>query len=317
MCEHCIGRLKDGETVTARCVPESEDTGSPEEFFEELFRAGRALLRKQVEAEDTIVPTLVAADEIGRGVKRWITIKDRVLSEGPGPLRSSKVVDGARHTAGPRNLRAIEVVEEALILERMPVSAEAVKSPHPVLPGSRRPPSEFLIRFFPHARAATAEEARDVYREALEEEGVFPGEGHGGSVDYEFAGQHLYLRVKEMTLQRGMSDNPDKSGFPPSHQVGRFARVLLEEYGARLLSRKRGSGMAGVHLIPACVAVLLKQGGVRGRSEIQRLLNRELLAPVHGRSPFPESGYSTSESTQLWQNHEKAQKLIARTIETM
>ena len=127
LCARCLDRMsKEGEGLRY-WFPSGPV--SPAAEFEELFRAARVLLKQQVTDEDQIIPTLWAAYQIAHGSERWVNIREEVDQCGPTRLRRVRTEGAIRRTEGPRNLRAFKVVDDVLLVEREPVSAEIVGGP--------------------------------------------------------------------------------------------------------------------------------------------------------------------------------------------
>jgi hypothetical protein len=302
--------------------------GPPAARFGELFKAARILLKEREADEDLIVPTLLAAHEIDRGVQRWLEKREEVLRDNLTYLRRTKIGDGHRQTEGPRNLRVVKVVDDILILAYEPVSAELVssfssastydgyesltlkwKSPFwsETVRRNQHPYSAVLIRVYPHKKRVKPEEVAVHYENVLAAEGISYASSRNAFVEYDFTGELLYLLVTAGRWRMGKQ----KPSFPPPRLVGNFYYGLSQEFGERLMTRKAGFLMDADTLVPACIAFFLRaSGGFKGRAEIERLLNEHLFDGADKYLP----GTSVGQNVQLWRDVKKAQRQVMRAL---
>jgi hypothetical protein len=302
--------------------------GPPGVRFGELFKAARTLLKEYITDEDQIVPTLLAANEISRGVQRWVEKREEVLRDNLTYLRRTKMEDGYRQMEGPRNLRVAKVVDGILILTHEPVSAELVSSFSSAstydgyesltlkwkssiwsetVRENQHPYRAVLMRVYPHKKRVKPEEVAFHYESALAAEGIPYASSRNAFVEYEFTGELLYLIVTVGRWRMGKQ----MPSFPPPRLVGHFYHGLSQEYGERLMTRKAGFLMDAHNLIPACVAFFLRaSGGMRGRAEIERLLNEHLFDGADKYLP----GSSVGQNVQLWRDAKKAQRQVMRAL---
>jgi hypothetical protein len=275
------------------------------------------LLSENVRDEEQIIPTLIVANEIGRSVRYWIDAKERIV-------RDSLSRPPLHGRIG--NLHVVKVVDGTLILKREPVFAELVNSSWNadvsgpltfrwqdrawLIDRGDQPPYRegVLIRVYPYKRRIEPREITSYYEEVLGAEGKRCGNPRNAIMEYEFTGACLYLLVA--------SGVKYTRSFPPSSLVSSFYEGLAQQFKARLMGRQAGGEMDAKNLIPACVAFFLRaSGGMKGRVEIERLLNEHVLCEI---GKYLPEGTSAGPNVKLWDKDvKKAQKQIMRMVAVM
>lgn len=203
-----------------------------------------------------------------------------------------------------RNLRPVKVVDEVLIVERLPISVNIARCPN------TKVPEKVLIQVYGHPRPAKAEHVRTLYENALSTAGISYGETEMEHADMRFS----FVRPSSLYINIG-SNREQTMGepyCPHPYLVQEFYRMLLGTsseggFGQHLITRQRGGAPEAYNLIPACIAFYLKvylniYGEKYDRKTVHQLLNNHVLCEV-GKT-LPE-GYSSSAVNQLWRDVEK------------
>jgi hypothetical protein len=277
----------------------------PEKRFEALFEAARALLKEGIGEEDRVFPTLAFAGEVGEGYVELKAAKDRLVAARKNVERWPLEVDEFMRACPP--YRPVEVVDGALMLERIPVSVEIVNYVHPniVLPRA------VFVTVYPHRRLADPEHVATLYGETLRARGLTYSTHRGGSLHYDFYGGALHIELKhereDANVELLGADFEPK--FPTPARVREYYKMLVgtpESFGfARyLVPRSRGRGWSADTLVPAWVASYLRRRGkIHSRTEIHDLLNKHVLRETW--KTLPTEGYSSAEVNQLWRDVKK------------
>lgn len=277
---------------------------SPEQRFEALFRAARALLNEGVGHEDVVLPTLVLANNLDLGC-----VRDRLseASQNPGLWK----VETDRFTRVFPQLRPIDVIEGAVIVERTPVSVEIVNYAHPHIVV----PKHIAIEVRPSFRMVKPEQVAHLYERHLAAAALSHSEQWVGSMSWDFwkGRSELSIRIEypytSASAEVAASSLPEGGPrFAHPFFVGRYYEMLMGTaegpgFAKYLIGRSRGRSPVADALVPAATAAILRyHAGVESPKAVHRLLNEHVLRD--GWKTLPE-GYSSSESNQLWRDVKK------------
>jgi hypothetical protein len=346
LCEECIHRWNAGDHLRLMFASDlSSLSGSPAEEFAEMLKAAQILLKEPITDEDQIVPTLLAAYQVDRGMAHWKDAKETVI-------RNNLKHVPPRYP-GAMKLAVVKVVDGILLLEREPVFAELVqdlivsgmvwdgaasqlvsrswkedgskplasrwKSRSPSWQSmdgqARSDRTGVLIRVYPYRRAIQPREVASRYQEVLETRRLSYGGARDALIEYEFWNNCLYLLVAA-----GGQVPRDEVSFPSPQLVESFSGGMLQEFSDRLVTRKAGKKTDAENLIPACVAFLLRAShGVESPKKVHQVLNDHILdeswKDLALWQRLPRDGSTNSASRQLWGNVKKAQKQIMRVLD--
>lgn len=314
LCVDCTVRMRAEGTIGYR-LPTRDDSPLPvEERFDELFRAANVLLREDAK-ENEVIPTLALANEIGQGRPRLIAEKERFAEIG----EESKTWDEeahkfARHYGG---LRPARIVQGTLILERRTVLVAVGYAL------THKTPVDVMVTVYPHrTRLAASSEVATEYGKVLSATGIACDEQRTGHLSYSFYNGRLEITIRPGAVtQRVAEPQPgwrsDEASFPDPRYVGTLCGALVEQCSARgfsadLPTRKLKKVPMTENLVPACVAFLLKEYGMRPVKAINSLLYDCVLddAWKAGREPheiaqFRGADKGSSLHEQLWGNTRK------------
>jgi hypothetical protein len=302
------------DRCTDRRPTEEESLPPPKERFDALFRAARVLLREGIDQEDQIIPTLVFAR---------LACKDgSYVGASPFYPKLSEDAGGWERWVDKwvslyRSLRPVRIVDEVLILERLPISIGINYEAHREHPEDERPKMIWLAAY-PHRQPAKPEHVASLYEKTLKDAGVPYGEPHAGRMGFDLSESQLLITI-ERWLHSRFEPNPEGSSgftlrtyatpFPTPQIVQKFYQMLLgkpsgEEFYKHLATRTRGGAPNMDNLILACVAFYLRNSGrIQHRKEIHRLLNEHVLCEKrYKHKAIPEEGYTSSKASQLWRD---------------
>jgi hypothetical protein len=209
------------------------------------------------------------------------------------------------------SLRPVRVVDEILVLERLPVSVKVGYDP------DQENPKEVVVRVYAHRRPAKPEHVATLYEKTLVDAGISHDEQRTGHMGFDYYGPNLILMIRHGELVTRLNSprlgwRIDRSPFPHPRLVQEFYRMLLgapsgEGLVQHLTTRTRGGVPAAINLVPACVAFYLREyGKIESRKEIHRLLNEHVLCETS--KTLPDETYGSSATNQLWRdvsNHAK------------
>ena len=310
LCARCEEKIDSGETLSLDFltdISESPTESPPEVRFEELFKAARALLRNCVIDEDEIYPTLQFANAVGQGNTKHGDAKERLVKSVEHSEKWRAEAD--RFVSEYLSLRPLKVVDEVLLLERLPASVQIHNYPETDIP------QKVEITAYPHRVPASPEHVANLYEETLSDAGIPCGESTKGYMGFEFDNDRLYVRISQRrpvyTAYKHITW--PATPFPRPTLVREFYRALLgtssnEGFARRLATRRRGGPPAADNLIPAYVACLLKNvGGIEERKNIHRLLNEYVLRETW-KKPLPN--HNSSEVVQLWRDAKKVEERL-------
>jgi hypothetical protein len=277
-------------------LPTKEDSPlSVEERFGELFKAARVLLEDGA-GEDQIIPTLALANLVGQGVPRLVAQKERLVE-----LRNDEQVwdkEADRFARRYSGLRPVRVAGEVLILERLSVFVGITYDTR------RNSPEGVAVSVCPHRTLVEPEEAASLYDKALSKAGV-PHEARTGNLSFDIENDRLVISIWPGTVAERIEEPQpgwrlDNAPFPHPRLVRQFYAVAREEFRRELAARRAGPKPEADNLVPACVAFLLRNYGIRGRKKIHKLLNKHVLSNTW--KGLPEDGYGNSATYQLWKD---------------
>ena len=316
--------MGDRTVRVTRLMDNPPDPASIEQRFGELFKVARVLLSEGVSEEEIIVPTLALANHVRLA---WTLEKERsrlVDARGVSEAWEHEAeVFAARHVG----LRALDVVDNILIVERLPAYVH-VHTPTYVDEWDSGPEAgervgvswdtEVVVAVYPHSQPATPESVASLYEAALSSHGLTYGDAVMASLAVERREEYMLIIVEHR--DRTLPIKPDEPGwnpmFPLPERVGEYYGLLMGKpsgrgFAGHLTTRKSGPAPDPGTLIPACVAVYLKTV-LSSPKEIHKLLNQHVLRETP--KEFPEEGITLSESTQLWRDVRKARdRLVSAT----
>jgi hypothetical protein len=282
--------------------------------FDELFAAARVLLEEDAE-ENQIIPTLALAYHLSHGVPRLVAERERLVRCWRNEQLWTEEADAfARRYGG---LRPIKVAGQTLILERRPVLVTieyGVGHDNPL--GVRISAHPFRTRL------ATSKEVASLYEKVLANAGITCDERRTGRLNFNFHNSRLEISVEPgATVEYFVAPQDgwrrDKASFPHPHLVGDFYKVLVTTvstggFAADLPTRKSNKPPKADNLVPACVAFLLKDYGVRPDKKVNELLDKYVLDDAwksgkhaFGRDLFRDAIRGTSLYEQVWGNARK------------
>lgn len=292
---------------------------APEERFGKLFEAAQVLLRVGIDEEDVIYPTLMYANERGRGTR--IGFPSELPGGGMQTLEEYALIlasgqDGEGWDSACRwflrnhdGAVPIDAVDGVVILRRPNVDGGVYMYPNRDVEIQER----VIVRLLPYTSVPSSEIIAATYEDILRGYNVTYGEHPAGSIGYELTEDALLVTAyaaadmeRRISAERaapvfGSDLKPD---FPRPSLMAAFCRLLLDNgFAGHLADRRRGKAPNPAALVAACVAFCLKiYGGVRGKTA-HRLLNKHLSGFI---SELPEVGSSTAASVKLWRDADKA-----------
>ena len=308
LCVACTTRVVAGAGWDYRLPTKEDSPLSVEERFGELFKAARVLLEENAE-ENQIIPTLALADHLCHGVPRLVREKERLVGVwGDERIWDEEADRFARRFGG---LKLVRVVQGVLILERRPVFIAIGYSV------TTKNPQEVIINVYAHRALAEPKRVAFMYDEELSSAGIPCDEQRAGNLSFDFHDRSLVIGVspgtvvERTTVTEGYTvPQPgwriDKAAFPHPQIVQDFYSMLRHRFARELATRTTGPVTEADNFVPACVAFILREYGLKGRKEPQKLLNKHVLP--NSWKKLPEDGYGSSATKQLWDdvnNHAK------------
>jgi hypothetical protein len=315
LCDDCADRIRTGNAV-AYFVPTEESPPQPEERFEELFGAARALFEAGVVDEDVVYPTLVFANEIWHRLD-FAAARDRLVAAWNDTNLWREEAD--RFTREYRGFKPVRVTERVLFLELQPVFA-AVRNYQ-----STNVPEEVEIRVHPRRNPASIEQVTAAYKKTLSEAGIPCDVEDRVSLDSGFSEGLLWMRVKngwEVPEEHApIVWQVRKPRFPHPQLIGALYSALYgkstkgkDGYARLLETRQRGRVPEMYNLIPACLAFFLRRYGALKQGKVHNLLNKHVLRAYHPQGGMPEKDDGQryqSRKSQLWDDSKRVgQKLL-------
>jgi hypothetical protein len=313
LCEDCSGRLLGGEVVAFFLPAEEEPSPPPEERFADLFKAARVLLKEGKAEEDQIYPTLAFANELGQGLVDFIEEKRGLVSAwDEAPSSWSDAVD--RFSWRHPNIRPVKVVDRVIILERVPVDLRIHNYPIQDV----EVPRVVVLTVYPHKRPPTPEQVAARYDKELLSVNIPHAESNKGRFEFSFHDGYLLIEVHHNRTSippehMGGVFRDGKPEFPHPRLVGAFYKMLVgttsgDGFARYLVTRSRGQAAASDTVIPACVALYLRDyGGMKEGTATHVLLNKHVLREHWKKLP---EGYSDSASNQLWRDADKVKNRL-------
>jgi hypothetical protein len=298
LCGSCAHRVSVGDAGVSHWQPtENELPAPPEERFDELFRAARILLNEGVADENQIIPTLALANELGQGLSEPIAAKERLK----GAVKSNKSWEHetAEFVSRYGSLRPVWIVDDVLILERLPISVVVDKD------SGTGVVEEVTITVYAQRQLAEPRYVGSRYEEVLESAHLPHDESKTARLGFTFQERHLVITVQRVN-DKAAPTWQGTLAFPHPRVVQEFYRMLIGKFSgdgfARYLAaRERGGAPLPDNLIPACVAFYLREyGEIGGRKEVHRLLDEHVLANTWKK--LPQDGYGSSATYQLWKD---------------
>jgi hypothetical protein len=312
LCERHWEQL-DKEGAITIFSPVNESPSPPEEAFSELLRAARVLFANNVTEEERLIPTLAFANRAS-ALPELKALRDQFAEiEDDGALRKQFSADFYQRFRG---LMPVAVLDEVLILRRVPMFLNAV-----TYPGATAV-KEVVIDVF--MRSVKPEEVAERYERWLVEENLAYEESNKGTFSWAFADAYLTMTVAPgKELNEGQVARFSSSGrqlmFPPPQLVAGFYESLrgsvhrkrFRGFAYALEGRQSGHPRSADKLIPACVAWYLRWylrelGGISNKHKLARLINQHLLTPCG-----KEEIGATSDNA-IWENIDKVANSIMR-----
>lgn len=313
ICEPCSVEILFKEGVDRR---RTLSALPPKRRIEELFRAARALLKEDIGHEDVVIPTLVLA--VGFDLE---DIRRRLSEAKQSPARWKAEIDALVRTYS--QVRALDVVEGAVIVERIRVSVEVRNYPHPHIVV----PKHVEIRVGPGFRAVKPEQVALLYEDHLNAAKIAYSQQWAGSMSWHFfrGAPSLTINVEypwaHKNAEVASSSLPARGPeFAHPYFVGRYYEMLMGHaegpgFAKYLAGRSRGRVPVAETLVPAVTAAILRyREGIESPKEVHRLLNEHLLYDTF--KTLPE-GYSSSASTQLWRDVNKVRGWVLHDESTL
>jgi hypothetical protein len=313
LCEECRIRLTallQEEGWMPYLPPAGEEPNSPpEDLFEELFCASRALLNSAIAKEDLIIPTLAFANRASV-FPELQSLRDRFAKiEDSFEVREQFSSDFYRRFKG---LVPVSVSDGILVLRRVPLYLDVT-----TYPGSTVI-KEIVIDVF--RRSVKPGEVAEHYERLLTRQGLASDKSSEGVFSWGFSDAYLAMRVGPgKQLNEGQVARRSSSGrqlmFPPPQLVGELYESLKGSVNSKrfrgiayaLEGRQSGPVASPDNLIPACVAWYLRERGrISDKRRLVRLINQHLLAPCGKR----EIGVTSDNA--IWRNIEKVAGSIMR-----
>ena len=300
--------LKDRWSLERKPVPS-------EQRFEALFQAARALLEEGVGHEDLVIPTLAFANGVGEGYVALADAQQRLLAVEQGSEHWEAAID--EFVCACPAFRPVGIVDEAVMLERLPVSVEIHNYAHPHIVM----PRIVTIEVGPSFSMVKPEHVAALYERVLTSAGIPCTEGLQGAMRWRFStstGHRLLIEVQHShdghTRVEFLAHmyRKGKPVFSHPSTIREYYKMLMGKpegpgFAQHLVGRSRGRTPDADTLIPACVAAYLRySGGIQSRKEIHALLNEHVLRGNW--KGLPEEGYSSSEVNQLWRDVAKVQR---------
>jgi hypothetical protein len=280
-----------------------------------LFQAARALLEEGVGHEDVVIPTLAFANGVGEGYVALADAQQRLLAVEQGSEHWEAAID--EFVCACPAFRPVGVVDEAVMLERLPVSVEIHNYAHPHIVM----PRIVTIKVGPSFSMVKPEHVAALYERVLTSAGIPCTEGLQGAMRWRFStstGHRLLIEVQHShdgdTRVEFLAHmyREGKPVFSHPSTIREYYKMLMGKpegpgFAQHLVGRSRGRTPDADTLIPACVAACLRySGGIQSRKEIHALLNEHVLRGNW--KGLPEEGYSSSEVNQLWRDVAKVQR---------
>lgn len=281
--------------------------------------ANKAQEEELTEEENTLIAKLMMkslrqqAEECKLMKERLVREKELLArAEGDAEAWEAKVSEVIQEHG---NLRLIEIADDLLILEQLPVRITIATFPETEVPRAVR------IEVRAHPRPVKPEHVKVLYEKSLTAAGIGPDETEMNHSDMSFVRMNPSSPL-EIVIGPSMwaSDGSYKPYCPHPWLVQEFYRMLLGTpskggFASHLTSRQRGTAPKADNHIPACVAFYLQlymraYGEKHDRPRIHKLLNTHVLYEI--RKSLPEEEYSSSEVNQLWSNVKKVAAPLVR-----
>ena len=289
--------------------PVDEPSQPPEEVFNELFKAAKALFADNVTEEDQIIPTLAFANRASGLPELKAVMEEFVKTAHSHTSREQFANNFCRRFRG---LSPVYVTDGILVLRRIPIFLDVFSYTDTAVI------KEIKINVF--MRSVKPGEVAELYKQRLLQEGVPYEESNGGSFSWEFSDAYLSMVIspgKELNPGQALrfSSRGAQIDFPPPQLIGDLYADLKGSVNARkfrgfayaLGGRQSGTAALSDNLIPACVAWYLREPGrITDKRRIVKLLNRHLLGPC-GKL---EVGVTSDNS--IWRNIDKVADSIQR-----
>ena len=289
-----------------------------------VLSAGMRLLDKGINAEDTIIPTMVFAKTAG-GSRGW----EALLQTGvPGKEHEGLALVGIMHEANGFGQPSLNEDYAGWELVEVSDGVPIVRVQPSVATLERHPETQMFkqVRIQVLSKNEKPEKIAGIYEQVLVEEGAQWSENSQGTFSYDFKG-YLGITVAVGTPSLGrltlenMSEDPlqwPAYHFPPPVLVERIYKSLLGSLRPRKGQPKQGFeyaldnyGKAGDkgadRIVTAFVAWHVGEGsGARvppkSRPQVARFLNKHLLEP-YGLRQLPEDTWISDDP--LWQDVER------------
>jgi hypothetical protein len=282
--------------------------------FGELFRAARVLLKEEGIGAERILPILAFANGIhvhwplqgekDRLVEAWEhddawEVEAEMFAWKHAPLKPYKIVDGI------------------LLLERLPVYVDvhdpvfdAGDSESEAGAGIKALRSREVVVAVDttHPRPDGPDRVADLYEKALLDACASFSDPNHPHLDMAVEAREDHMLIVVGHIEKSIpawhlqdSSRSRKPVFPHRDQIRDFYELLVRS------KKKRGPSIEAHNLIPACVALCLRNYGkiTNNQKRVHELLNEHVLRDTWKR--IPTDGHSTSQTNQLWRDVAKVQ----------